>query len=173
MGAAFRGLAGEGGCTMRIVTCRYPGEEPRVLVRVLRMPTGDAYVDNLAAGGIASWIHEDGRLGPATRKIGAGEEFVKHPDSGAPIEGFEVPSLDEAEALCLGAHEALPEVPFVGWDVLPAKEGMLLLEANLGWCADLAQAPSLLPLGDSDFIPCYMSHYRERFERDGARGGRR
>jgi len=163
----LRGLSRSGACSLRIVTYHFPEESPRVLARVLRMATGDSYVDNLAAGGIAAWVGPDGRLGPAATKYAPGMEWAEHPDTGAHIAGFEIPAhlLSEAQQLCLRAHTALRDFPIVGWDVILGERGALMLESNLLPCVELTQMPSGMPLGESDFGDFYMSWFESRIER--------
>jgi hypothetical protein len=154
----LRDLAGQGACTIRVVTYRFPGQPTEVLTRVLKMPTGSHCADNHAAGGIAAHVDRAGRLGPATGVLGS--EFVgitRHPDSGGQIEGRTITRLPEIEQLCLQAHDRTKDVPFIGWDVLPGDRGILLLEANPHWCADLVQMPSHTRLGESALVDCYLT----------------
>jgi len=160
----LRALSHKGVCTLRILTYQFPGESPLVLLRVVRIPTGDSYADNIHVGGIAAAVRSDGRLGPACGRYYTGATQVDHPDTGELIEGFELPPqlLSDAEQLCLRAHVVFRDFAFVGWDVILSGRGVLLLEGNSLPCVDLAQVPSGVPLGDSDFAACYMRWFRHR-----------
>jgi len=157
----LRMLSAVGISTLRVVSCHFPSQAPQILVRVFRMPTGDSFTDNFATGGIAAGVASDGRLGSACRKYPSQVTLSQHPDTGAQIEGFELPPqlLSEAEHICLRAHEALRDFPFIGWDVVLGDRGAMIIEGNLIPCADLSQAPSGVPLGDSSFAACYLSWF--------------
>lgn len=147
---AIRPLAGRGLTTLRILTAFSQEKSAEVAAAAMRMATGTSLVDNIAAGGLAAAIDtRTGALSLATGKdIGLGW-FKAHPDSGAQIEGFTVPYWDEACSLCIRAHNQLTGAPTIGWDVVIAPDGALLLEGNLGWDAELVQVLGHTALGDT------------------------
>ena len=164
---ALAGLAGQGLSTLRIVTFRRPSGASGVLLTCLRMPTGSSDVDNFEAGGLAApFDPSTGVLGRAVAKDPLRGEFVCHPDSGAPIAGITVPYVSEAIAVTLRAHACFPWVPFVGWDVVIAAQGPLLLEANPDWCVELAQVATGVPLGDTCYPEIYFEHLNARHQRE-------
>lgn len=155
-------LAVNGICTVRVVTARCGEEEPILLIASLRMPTGTAYVDNFAAGGIAAPVNLcDGKVsGPAVGKNVKLGIWRSHPDTRHPIEGVSVPAWEQTADLCVGAHRTIPRVAFIGWDVALSAEGPVLLEANPNWCVDLVQMPGCRPLGETVFARYYLHQYR-------------
>jgi hypothetical protein len=126
------------------------------------MPTGTAYVDNFAAGGIAAPVNLcDGKVsGPAVGKNVKLGIWRSHPDTRHPIEGVSVPAWEQTADLCVGAHRTIPRVAFIGWDVALSAEGPVLLEANPNWCVDLVQMPGCRPLGETVFARYYLHQYR-------------
>jgi|GEM_PF-3165012 len=147
--------------TLRVVTCRVPGEEPKVLARCLRMPTGASEVDNFAAGGLAAGVSEHGIVNCGVAKSNPLKLLQFHPDSGYRFEGAQLPMFEEAEQLCLKAHGLFQKPCFVGWDVAFLENGPILLEANTTWCVDLLQMAYQKPAGDFGFIDAYISCLRE------------
>jgi hypothetical protein len=149
-------------CTIRIVTYRNRNMEVQLLVASLRMPVGDACVDNLAAGGIAAPVNlETGKLGQAVSKDVRNGVFIRHPDTGATIEGAVLPNWGAARELVEFAHRFI-NVPFIGWDVALTTNGPILVEANEVWCAELVQMPSGAPIGKTRFPDWYLECLRLR-----------
>jgi hypothetical protein len=153
-------LAGKGVCTVRAVTYRRWHGTPHLLLACFRMPTANSFVDNFAAGGIASPIHlVDGILGPAVGKdirVGA---LHFHPDNGAPITGCHLPYWKETINLSIAAHSRFPAFAFVGWDIVITDTGPVLLEANLTWCVDLCQMSHGTPLGETAFPEVFLESW--------------
>ncbi len=160
-------------CTARIVTIRAPEGEPELVCAVFRMATGGNSTDNFSGAGIAAPIDlGNGRLGAAVcsdpRLVIA--RVARHPDTGAAIEGTSLPWWREAEALALRAHAKLRAMACVGWDVALTGAGPILVEANWAPGARLAQAPSGLPLGETNFMRYLDAHLRRSFSRDRRSG---
>jgi hypothetical protein len=111
-------------------------------------------VDNLHAGGIASIVDlKSGRLGPAS-DLGVGPNFVwhdRHPLSGKPITGRELPFWKEAMELAVGAHDAFSEWVVIGWDIAILADGPCLIEGNKGPDVDIIQRCGRGPIGDGRF----------------------
>jgi len=154
-------------CTARVVTMRPPDGRPQLLYAVYRMPVGGTIADNFDKGGLAAPIDlATGRLGAAVRKHPSflGTRVVRHPDTGAAIEGHQLPDWSEAVSLAVRAHEAIAweGVPFIGWDIALLDEGPVLLEGNNVPCSTLAQMASEVPAGESPFVACLNAHLRAR-----------
>ena len=153
-------LAGNGLCTVRIVTYRRLDAPAAPLMAAFRMPVGHGMVDNFNAGGIAAPVDlATGVLGRAVARHLAGGTHDVHPTSGAAIAGFQLPDWREALDLSLRAHDGFPWMPFVGWDVVLSDAAPLLLEANPTWGEELYQLPHRKPLGDTEFTPVYREHF--------------
>ena len=114
--------------TVRIATMLGDKQEG-IVYAFLRIGNGKV-MDNVDCGGMAA------RVDLATGKlltVGAdkqGNTFDKHPITGTPIVGFQVPFFEEAKAMCLEAMRVVPQVRFVAWDVAITPEGPRFIEGN-------------------------------------------
>ncbi|MGH9348711.1 MAG: sugar-transfer associated ATP-grasp domain-containing protein, partial [Vicinamibacterales bacterium] len=164
--AAVMHLSSGALCTVRIVTIRPPDGEPELVCAVYRMATGGNSTDNFSIAGLAAPVDlATGRLAAAVR---SDPRLViapvsRHPDTGATIEGQVLPHWTEARALALDAHAKLLSMACVGWDVALTGSGPVLVEANWAPGARLAQAPSGVPLGDTNFMRYLDAHMRRSF----------
>lgn len=161
--STVRPVSPGGLCTIRLVTARAPGGDIVLLSSTLGIPMAGSPVDNFHAGGICAAIDPaTGRVGPGVRA--APEECLNtydhHPDTGAPIAGLVLPQWDEVATLGRRAHELVPGVAFVGWDVALTDRGPLLLEANPRWDAAMPQVPDGTPLGATPFVPWLLDYLR-------------
>lgn len=163
----IRALGNGSLCTLRVMTVRRDAGAAEELLAVLRIGTGDAPADNFDLGGIAAPVDlESGRCGKAIAKRGdyPVDRLTNNPDSGARIEGLELPHWREAIALAVGAHEALEyRLPVMGWDVAILEDGPIFIEANRFPCGAVAQMPTGLPLGASAFAPCVVDALKTGF----------
>lgn len=147
-------------CTVRIMTCRAPGEEGEIVFAAFRMACGDAPADNFHFGGIIAPVDlSTGRVGPALRR----REHVlvpveRHPDTGAVIAGHQMPCWQEAKALALRAFAAAPERVTVGWDIAITDDGPVLIEGNTASHPDIAQATSRKPLSETPYPAALDAH---------------
>jgi hypothetical protein len=144
-------------CTVRTVTC-FPLDGPPVeLLSVLRMPVGETDADNFNIGGIVAPVDpETGRLGPAMARDLRRGTWDRHPDTGAPIAGTELPGYAEIVELCLAAHARFPEHRSIGWDVPVTPDGPLLLEGNALWGVEMMQMAHGRPLGPTLAPECLL-----------------
>lgn len=160
--AILRPLAPRALCTLRMLTCRAPGEAGQIVFAAFRMAVGDAPADNFHFGGIIAPVELDsGVLGPALRR----REHVllpieRHPDTNAPIAGHPLPCWDRAKALVLRAFAAAPERATVGWDVAISDDGPILVEGNTASHPDIAQATMRAPLSDTPYPAALEAHVR-------------
>lgn len=150
-------------CTARILTFRVPGGRAQVLLAAYRMAVGDAPADNFHFGGIITAVDlSTGRLGASLRR----RQHVlvpveRHPDTGTPIAGYQLPYWRETLALARGALDAARGIPLVGWDVAITDDGPVLVEGNLASNPDIAQAPTGIPLSDTPYPDALEAHVRE------------
>lgn len=87
--------------------------------------------DQASFGGFYTALHEDGRamgMGYST----AGELFETHPDTGFRIADYRLPMMEEVRALITDVALVIPEVRYVGWDVVVTPTGPVLVEGNWG-----------------------------------------
>lgn len=131
--------------TIRILTYR-SGMEVLVLYTVIRIGRIGHEVDNETAGGISAKINQDGTL--SKYAFGApGNDMIERTDTGIVLEGYAIPSFDEAINVVKRAHLSLPYFDLIGWDIAIDVEGEpILIEWNT-W-PELSQSANGPAFGD-------------------------
>lgn len=129
--------------TIRIDTL-ITGEQVEFGSAILRMGLGGSVVDNGRAGGLSAAVDiETGRIcRPALREPlfdTARTPYDRHPDTGELILGVELPFWADLRGLVTTAAQSCGKLRTIGWDVVLAPDGPILLEANEMWDADLTQ----------------------------------
>lgn len=146
----------------RVVTARQPNGNIIVLLGVLRMGVGEAITSDEPARSFCTAIDlESGELGVADAKQAEQGSFTHHPESKSPITGKKLSRWPEMKEMALRAHAKLPQMIFVGWDVIDTETGPMLLEGNVVWGGNLAQMAGNLPLGATGFPEIFL-HYHGR-----------
>ncbi|HNW86219.1 MAG TPA: sugar-transfer associated ATP-grasp domain-containing protein [Candidatus Limiplasma sp.] len=114
--------------TIRIATL-LGDHKQGVVYAFLRIGNGKV-MDNVDCGGMAARVDlASGKL----LTVGAdkaGNTFEKHPITGTPIIGFEVPYFKEAMEMCNLAAARVPQMRFVAWDVAITEKGPCFIEGN-------------------------------------------
>jgi hypothetical protein len=90
-------------------------------------------VDNWNQGGLAASVDvETGVIGPATEMPydGVRRRHTKHPDTGAAIDGVQVPGWAGICAEIVRLANRLGYMPYIGWDVLVTRDAFAIVEAN-------------------------------------------
>ncbi|MBN9214218.1 MAG: flagellar biosynthesis protein [Microbacterium sp. SCN 70-200] len=87
--------------------------------------------DQGAFGGFYTALHEDGRAMGMGYDI-HGELYATHPDTGATIADFQLPDMDAVRALITEVALVVPQVRYVGWDIVATAKGPVLVEGNWG-----------------------------------------
>lgn len=82
-------------------------------------------------GGFYTALHEDGRAMGMGYDIHGGL-YETHPDTGARIADYRLPDLDQVRALITEVALVVPEVRYVGWDIVATAAGPVLVEGNWG-----------------------------------------
>lgn len=124
--------------TLRIVTMRDVdrGHEPFVAAAIHKFGTAaTAPTDNWTRGGVNAAIDlKTGVLGPAVRNLrrGSGELAwsPQHPDTGAQIEGVQIPHWSQVKECVLALTTSFNFLVYVGWDILITDAGPCLIEGN-------------------------------------------
>lgn len=124
--------------TLRILTLWTPGDaEPFVARAVQRIGTVETLpTDNWDTGGILATVDvATGRLGVGRihpfRSRREVRPYREHPDTGAPIEGVELPHWPSIVETTLAAARSLPMTRYVGWDVAVDADGRVsFIEGN-------------------------------------------
>lgn len=165
--ASMTGTLTTGGlATIRLVTCRAPSGAIDFLPPVIRMPLGDAIVDNVSQGGVAAPVDiASGKIrGPAIledKRFGI-SFFDKHPTTGIKFDGFQLQYWPEVLDLGRKAHLAFPSMHFIGWDIAILQQQPVLGEGNALWGIDLSVTPHGISVADTQFVPYYNYYFRNR-----------
>ena len=115
--------------TVRYATF-FDGDTVRGVLSFLRMGQGDSIVDNAGSGGILASVDVETGIVKTAGYTENGKRYLKHPETGAQIIGFNVPRWEE---LCGTAKEAalvMKDQPYIGWDFALTKDGWVIIEGN-------------------------------------------
>ncbi|HWM16885.1 MAG TPA: sugar-transfer associated ATP-grasp domain-containing protein [Microbacterium sp.] len=112
------------------VTAFFDGETTHILAMAQKFGRG-AVSDQMTFGGFYTMLDDDGHaVGPGYDSHGHVHE--RHPDSGFVIADFQLPMMDEVRAFIDRVARVVPQVQYVGWDVVVTAEGPVLVEGNWG-----------------------------------------
>ena len=111
---------------------------------VLRMGNGSKPTDNFSAGGMVSAVDLKTGIVISPAIDGVNREFLIHPYSGTQIIGFRIPEWDKVLATVTEAHQLIPDLHYIGWDVVVTDDGgITFMEANTQSGVLLQQGPML------------------------------
>lgn len=145
--AAIREIThAKGLSTIRVVTARKAGDI-KVLGACLRVIVGDSETDSFSHGSsgnlLAAVDIERGELiaarGSTSKTWPRVKDIVNHPTSRRPLVGVTLPCWPEVLQLVRKAHESIPDLHTVGWDVAVLDTGPIVVEANWRYDIDLIQ----------------------------------
>jgi hypothetical protein len=112
------------------VTAFFDGERTHVLAMAQKFGRG-AVSDQMTFGGFYTMLDERGHaIGPGYDSHGHVHEH--HPDSGFRIADFQLPMVDEVKAFVDRVARVVPQVQYVGWDIVVTPDGPVLVEGNWG-----------------------------------------
>ena len=131
--------------TIRLLTFRND-MDIIVLYTVVRIGRKGQQVDNESAGGISTQIKTDGTLGKYA--YGApGNDRIEFTDSGIKLEGYKIPSYQEAIQKVKEYHLKFPYFRLMAWDIAIDEAGLpTLIEFNV--TPDLSQSANGPAMGD-------------------------
>ena len=124
--------------TFRINTSMESGR-PAVRCAVIRIGGGGRELDNAALGGIMLGVTDAGVTTPMAGNE-LMESFASHPDSGYRFTAEALESWPAVRSFVLDAAAAVPEYTHIAWDIAATPDGMVALEANLGFGIDCYQS---------------------------------
>jgi hypothetical protein len=105
---------------------------PEIYRTVWKIPAGPHVSDNYWRGNLLAAVEVD--TGCVTRVVTGGghqlRELERHPDTGMPIKGVEIPEWAQAKELCLSAASALSGLWLQAWDIAICPEGPVLIEVG-------------------------------------------
>lgn len=112
------------------VTAFFDGEQTHILAIAQKFGRG-AVSDQMTFGGFYTMLDDAGHA------IGAGYDshghvHERHPDSDFPIAEFQLPMMDEVRAFVDRVARVVPQVQYVGWDIVVTADGPVLVEGNWG-----------------------------------------
>ncbi|QKJ19444.1 sugar-transfer associated ATP-grasp domain-containing protein [Microbacterium hominis] len=112
------------------VTAFFDGEKTHILAMAQKFGRG-AVSDQMTFGGFYTMLDESGRA------VGAGYDshghvHERHPDTGFRIADFQLPMVDEVIAFVDRVARVVPQVQYVGWDIVVGPDGPVLVEGNWG-----------------------------------------
>jgi glutathione synthase/RimK-type ligase-like ATP-grasp enzyme len=126
--------------TLRIMTIMVDGV-PYIPCVYLRIGNGK-HVDNLNSGGWGAVVDTHTGIIPMVAVDKDGLVAEKHPLTGAPIKGVQLPFFEESKEMCKRAAHVVPGINIVGWDISVTENGPLLIEGNPFPGNDLTQLPA-------------------------------
>ena len=130
--------------TMRILTDLVDGQVHIAYITV-KMGRGGGVCDNSGQGGVLCRVDpETGRIiSPATDDYF--NVYDKHPDTGIPFVGYQLPMVPQAIAFAKQAAREIPQVGHVGWDMAITPDGPAIIEGNDFPGTDLCQLAPFYP----------------------------
>ncbi len=149
--------------TMRIVTLLTGSPDhwtPECVYAVVKAGAGGKYVDNLENGGLFCPVDRETGEITGVGHTSALTTLDKHPDTGIPLIGYQIPFVKEAIDLCKRAALEEPGMRFVGWDVCITPEGPAIVEGNDYPGYDFWQQPEHTP-DRTGLWPYYLEHVPE------------
>lgn len=112
------------------VTAFFDGEKTHILAMAQKFGRG-AVSDQMTFGGFYTMLDDDGHaVGPGYDSHGHVHE--RHPDSGFVIGDFRLPLVEQVREFVDEIARVVPQVQYVGWDIVVTPDGPVLVEGNWG-----------------------------------------
>ena len=112
------------------VTAFFDGERTHILGMAQKFGRG-AVSDQMTFGGFYTMLDDDGHAVSAGYDS-HGHVHERHPDSGVVIADFQLPMVDDVKAFVDEVARVVPQVQYVGWDIVVTPDGPVLVEGNWG-----------------------------------------
>lgn len=126
--------------TLRVVTIRRVDGTVKVMGGLVRVGRKGRIADNFHHMGIASFLDPTYGVVSTTGIDKNNDRHVIHPDSGKKIVGFQVPIWEQVVDTVTRAANVVPDVRYIGWDVVITKDyKVALVEGNPGADPDAEQ----------------------------------
>lgn len=133
--------------TVRVATFVYKGQVS-ILATSLRMGVGDSIADNAGNGGIFTSIDPETGIVVCKACNYRGERFIKHPDTGIIIPGFQIPAWNDLKRIVRRIALEIDNAILISWDFSLSKKGWVIVEVNTGGDWIILQAAQKEPLKD-------------------------
>ena len=125
--------------TLRIVTLRDIHGDVHIMGGLLRVGRKGKIADNFHHMGIAAYLDPIGIV-CTTGVDKNNHRYIVHPDSRKVIVGFRIPIWDKVCATVKEAAQVVPDVRYIGWDVVITEDyNVALVEGNPGADPDAEQ----------------------------------
>lgn len=133
-----RRWAPESCAELRLTTARLPGGPSFLVGAFMKVqPPGDHTATTLRGALAVPVDMASGRARPGFLATAPEQRLDHVPWTGAPLAGQDIPAFHQAVETVLQASRALPGLPVIGWDVLLAEGGPVVLEANVALSWDM------------------------------------
>ncbi len=119
--------------TLRLMVLNNSLNEPIIAQSYMRIGSSKTnFTDNVAFGGIVAKVDLlDGKYYGAERLLDHFYEPCKvHPDTGVEIEGY-IPEWGKINEVVLNIAKSIPELDYLGFDVVVSDKGIKILEINI------------------------------------------
>ncbi|MFO1251719.1 MAG: sugar-transfer associated ATP-grasp domain-containing protein [Inhella sp.] len=120
-------------CSVRCI-CLVTPSGPQVHTAFWKIATGKNMLDNFSHGDLGNFLGavdvRSGRIERAIARLGPGGGVDRHPDTGQPLVGFQLPDWTAALDLVHRASAHFPGLRLQNWDVALCPEGPVLIELN-------------------------------------------
>lgn len=118
--------------SVRVMTINQSGTSTLIVGALMRFATQESgTVDNISAGGVVALVDIDtGRFFNGRRL--AGDEWLEcpiHPDTGIALDGH-VPSWEQIKETVIAICDYLPELVWLGFDIMVLDHGFKVIEIN-------------------------------------------
>lgn len=125
--------------TLRVVTLMDAKGIVHIMGGLLRLGRKGKIADNFHHMGIAAYLDPSGIVS-TTGVDKNNRRYIKHPDSDKIIIGFQIPVWDKVCKTVIEAAKVVPEIKYVGWDVVITDSyEIALVEGNPGADPDAEQ----------------------------------
>lgn len=121
--------------TLRVMSYRVNGQIKCAPI-IVRIGSGESYLDNAHAGGIYIAVSDTGELSEYAYDCD-GKRYDRHPTTGIVFKGYTVPYIDKVKEAVSILHNCLPNLGFLHWDLCVNTSGqVVIIECNMS-CSGL------------------------------------
>lgn len=124
-------LGGNAVNTVRVYTILDSCGKAHILKAVLRVGVKDSIIDNYHAGGVIYPINvKYGFVESYGKSRVYGKQIYYQPETDILMIGFKLPNYDILVKKITEAAETIPQIKYIGWDVVITEHGIDIIEAN-------------------------------------------
>lgn len=117
--------------TVRVYSILDNVGEVHILKAILRVGVGDTVVDNFHSGGVIYPLNvEHGFVESYGERRSGKEKVYIHPGTKVNMLGFQIPQWGSLKRRVVSMAKQIPELRYVGWDMVITPQGIDFIEAN-------------------------------------------